>query len=309
MKIENMVKKCYEEHPFPDYPDSFNDFDSEFQKLVKWYSIVFKFLGFSKKYAPKKILCAGCGTGEETIALSKLFPGSEIFAIDISTNSLKKAENLAKKMDVHNVEYMRMSILAELPKLDKKFDLVLSAGVIHHLENPLQGFKNLAEKMEDEGDMVISLYSTYGDFVYKLEVLSLDILAGKNIEKRKSWAEKLGFDKGTNKASFSDYYLNPQVKTYTIGEVRGFAKSSNLILDSVVPPLFLDDAVEFGRKFQGDSMSRKILYDFAVFFTGILPKSRTRKGRIRKSSFLREKFFEFVYLVMDKGFFYYRIRK
>jgi 2-polyprenyl-3-methyl-5-hydroxy-6-metoxy-1,4-benzoquinol methylase len=53
---------------------------------------------------------------------------------------------------------MQADIL-NLRKLDQKFDLIECAGVLHHMENPMVGWKILTERLKPGGLMMIGLYS------------------------------------------------------------------------------------------------------------------------------------------------------
>ena len=53
---------------------------------------------------------------------------------------------------------MQADIL-DLRKLDQKFDLIECAGVLHHMENPIDGWKILTECLKPGGLMMIGLYS------------------------------------------------------------------------------------------------------------------------------------------------------
>ena len=46
---------------------------------------------------------------------------------------------------IKNIEYLQGDIL-DLGKLQKKFDLIESSGVLHHMEDPFKGLKTTGEK-------------------------------------------------------------------------------------------------------------------------------------------------------------------
>ena len=60
--------------------------------------------------------------------------------------------------DLKNIEYMQADIL-DLRKLNRKFDLVESSGVLHHMKEPLEGLKVLLELLEPHGFLKLGLYS------------------------------------------------------------------------------------------------------------------------------------------------------
>ena len=52
---------------------------------------------------------------------------------------------------------MQADIL-DLNKLNKQFDIIESAGVLHHMDNPMAGWKVLADCLKPGGVMCIGLY-------------------------------------------------------------------------------------------------------------------------------------------------------
>jgi SAM-dependent methyltransferase len=84
----------------------------------------------------------------------------EIFglAVDLSLTSLSYAIRMTQKLAISNIDYMHADIL-ELYKLDRQFDLIESVGVLHHMEEPLAGWKVLVDLLRPRGLMKIGLYS------------------------------------------------------------------------------------------------------------------------------------------------------
>ena len=63
-----------------------------------------------------------------------------------------------KEMKINNVNFLHGDIL-NLQELNKKFDVVLSNGVIHHMEDPIKGCKSLLACLKNKGLLKLSLYS------------------------------------------------------------------------------------------------------------------------------------------------------
>ena len=82
----------------------------------------------------------------------------EILAIDLSLASLAYALRKTEEFSLKSIRYMQADIL-NLRKLDQKFDLIECAGVLHHMENPMVGWKILTECLKPGGLMMIGLYS------------------------------------------------------------------------------------------------------------------------------------------------------
>ncbi len=104
------------------------------------------------------ILIAGCGTGKELVTMAKIFKKAKFLAIDLSVNSLAYAKMKTIENNVDNVEFLQCDLLS-LKKLNRKFDIIISSGVIHHMENPELGFKILSSCINKNGLMRLGLNS------------------------------------------------------------------------------------------------------------------------------------------------------
>lgn len=107
---------------------------------------------------PLEMLIAGCGTGRHSIQTARKFSSSHVTAIDLSLTSLAYAARKTAELRIGNVDYFQADIMA-LGELDRRFDIVESIGVLHHLENPLSGWRALVSLLKPGGLMHIALYS------------------------------------------------------------------------------------------------------------------------------------------------------
>ncbi len=105
-----------------------------------------------------EILIAGCGTGRHAAMTAQHVSQSKVLAVDLSKKSLAYAKKKAENLNINNIEFAQADILA-LNQLDKKFDLIESCGVLHHLDNPLEGWRVLVDLLKADGLMRIALYS------------------------------------------------------------------------------------------------------------------------------------------------------
>ena len=104
------------------------------------------------------ILIAGCGTGQHSIGTASRFKSSNVLAIDLSLSSLAFAKRKSEELAIENIEYMQADIL-DLGQLNKKFDIIESAGVLHHMNDPVAGWKVLIDCLRQGGLINIGLYS------------------------------------------------------------------------------------------------------------------------------------------------------
>lgn len=104
------------------------------------------------------ILIAGCGTGQHVFQVVHNFPGARVLAIDVSRPSLAYAQRKAREANLPNIEYAQADIL-QLASIGRSFDLIEAVGVLHHLDDPEQGWRVLLSLLRPNGEMRLGLYS------------------------------------------------------------------------------------------------------------------------------------------------------
>ena len=156
--ISVKVRDQYETHPYPRWVNLSLPINSEPISDIVAQSRIKLFDNEINKISTPNILIAGCGTGQHSIATAAKFKNSSVLAIDLSLSSLAYAKRKTEDLNINNIEYMHADIL-KLDKLKKQFDIVESSGVLHHMKNPIAGWKALVNCLRDGGLMQIGLYS------------------------------------------------------------------------------------------------------------------------------------------------------
>ena len=159
-KVSLKVRSQYEKNPYPRWinlslryqPKSISAYISELKLKIYKDSIL--------TVDNPKVLVAGCGTGQNSIGTSSIFSNSDVLAIDLSLKSLSYALRKTKEFGISNIKYMQADIL-DIELIDRKFDIIESSGVLHHMEKPLIGWEKLTKCLKSGGLMRIALYSKY----------------------------------------------------------------------------------------------------------------------------------------------------
>ena len=138
------VKNQYEANPYPRWEKI------ALSNIQRKPDIFFKNLGIKindniiRNWNEIEVLVAGCGTGQHAIATASKYENSFVTAIDLSAKSLSYAKRKANEFNVTNIDFIQIDIL-DLLKLKKKFHIIESVGVLHHMEDPYLGWKILNE--------------------------------------------------------------------------------------------------------------------------------------------------------------------
>ena len=111
-----------------------------------------------KNVTAPAILVAGCGTGQHSIGTASLFSNCHVTAVDLSLASLAYAQRKSNALCFTNIDYLQADIL-HLHQMGKEFDIIESAGVLHHMDEPMAGWRVLTDLLKPGGLMMIGLYS------------------------------------------------------------------------------------------------------------------------------------------------------
>ena len=154
-----LVQSQYEENPYPRWNSLMATRNQNLKQVLSREFPHFTAPNFLD--GPMRILVAGCGTGRHPIQEALSYPNAEITAVDLSNSSLAYAIRMARRYKVHNVRFVHGDIL-ELGSLEQRFHIIESAGVLHHMRDPMAGWRVLVDRLVDNGLMLIALYSEKG---------------------------------------------------------------------------------------------------------------------------------------------------
>ena len=155
--ISRKVRQQYEENPYPrwakaDPPKKALRFDQYMRN--KFPAATFRALAKDDL----DMLIAGCGTGQQAIETAPCLLAARTLAVDLSLTSLAYALRKTREIGVPNLEYAQADIL-KLETIGRTFDVIVSSGVLHHLGDPLAGWRVLLSILRPGGFMAVGLYS------------------------------------------------------------------------------------------------------------------------------------------------------
>ncbi len=156
--VSRPVRSQYEEYPYPRWVRS-----PAMGGAVRFSAFAASELGlefprFSRRDDNVDVLIAGCGTGQQSIETARRFPAARILAVDFSSASLAYALRKTREAGIANIDYAQADIL-RLESISRTFDFIECIGVLHHLDDPMAGWRVLRSLLRPGGVMHIALYS------------------------------------------------------------------------------------------------------------------------------------------------------
>ena len=207
--VSSKVREQYEANPYPRWvnlglplePVTISKVIGEIKLKLFEYKV--------NEVDTPSILIAGCGTGQHSIETAARFKNSNIIAIDLSLSSLAYAHRKTEELKIQNINYIQADIL-DLGKLDRQFDIVESAGVLHHMDDPMAGWKVLTDCLKQGGLMKIGLYSELArQHIIKMrEEIAQSVNGSSDIEMKSFRKNIINSDKDYHKKilAFPDFY-------------------------------------------------------------------------------------------------------
>lgn len=182
-----------------------------------------------KELIGKRILDAGCGTGEKAIFFSKA-GAKVVVAIDFSKGQLKEAKKKAKKEKADNIVFKKKDLLKDTLEDLGKFDIVVCLGVLHHTSAPKDSFARIVGQLKENGTIIVGLYHKYSRFKYRVQRKLLRTFVSKDPEKIIDFIYKTKKFHNAPRSTLYDRYCVPHESYHTLKEVKGWFKKYNIKL-------------------------------------------------------------------------------
>lgn len=154
------VRRQYEENPYPRWVNSAGGVTPVTldEQLRRWFPTA-PFVPLGKTSID--VLVAGCGSGLQSTEIAQGYDGARVLAIDLSLASLCYAKRKMPAPLKERLDYAQADIL-QLGSLTRRFDLIESTGVLHHMRDPFAGWRVLLSLLKAGGLMYLGFYSETG---------------------------------------------------------------------------------------------------------------------------------------------------
>ncbi|MCC8957132.1 methyltransferase domain-containing protein [Bradyrhizobium sp. Pear77] len=249
------VMRQYEENPYPRW--TINPLTAFTADRARG-----KTVATAEQQAERDILIAGCGTGSHAIQIAQVYPNARLLAVDISMTSLAYARRKTRELGLRNIEYAQADIL-ELGAIGRSFDSIESVGVLHHLAEPMAGWRVLVSLLRPGGTMRIGLYS---DLARRVIVEARARIAARGyrataddirrcrqdiFREAEQWRPLIGAKDFYSTSGCRDLLFNVMEHRLTIPEIAAFLHEHGLTFQGFEPfddPSVLD---QFRNQFAG----------------------------------------------------------
>ena len=155
------VQQQYEENPYPRWVHVAGYVEPvaiDKHLRNKFPTAAFTPLGKTEQL---KVLVAGCGTGWQSTGVAQAYQGAHVLAIDLSLSSLCFAKRMTPASLAEHIEYLQGDIL-KLGSIGRSFDMIDVTGVLHHMADPIEGWRILLDLLRPGGVMHLGFYSELG---------------------------------------------------------------------------------------------------------------------------------------------------
>jgi SAM-dependent methyltransferase len=206
------VRRFYERAPFPGYPPR----DSLQALHVRARRSVFASLIDNAIPGDARIVEIGCGTGQMCLYLARA--DRVVVGVDLTRASLLLGAAAARRFGIDRVQFVEAD--AQRPGLKAgSFDVVYSAGVLHHTPDPRAAFARLAPLARPGGTIVLGLYNAFARVPLRLRRLVARV-SGFRVIPFDPVLRDRAHEPERRAAWIRDQYQHPEEHRHTLAEVQ-----------------------------------------------------------------------------------------
>jgi SAM-dependent methyltransferase len=221
-----IVRQFYDESPFPGYPPH-DDVSALWARAER--SRFARLL--DRAISPDaRIVEIGCGTGQMSLYLARA--NRVIIAADLSRRALDLGRAAARRFAIQSVRFVHTDLQSAGLK-PESFDVVYSAGVLHHTPAPAVAFSHVARLARPGGIIVVGVYNAIARIPLRLR-RSIARLTRYRIIPFDPVLRERDTEPARRQAWLRDQYRHPEEHRHTIAEVKRW---------------FADNGVEYLRSF------------------------------------------------------------
>jgi SAM-dependent methyltransferase len=206
------VRSFYEAAPFPGYPPR----DSLAALRVRAERSAFARLLDRAIPGDARIVDVGCGTGQMCLYLSRA--DRIVVGADLTRASLRLAASAAQRFGLTRVRFVETD-LRRPGLIPGSFDVVYSAGVLHHTPDPRASFARMARLARPGGMIVLGVYNTFARLPTRLRRVIARLTRYRVVPFDAVLRDRSN-EPARREAWLRDQYRHPEEHCHTIAEVQ-----------------------------------------------------------------------------------------
>jgi ubiquinone/menaquinone biosynthesis C-methylase UbiE len=229
-----VVRRFYNETPFPGYPP--RDTITALRARAERSAFA---LRLDRAIPPDaRVVEIGCGTGQMALYLARA--NRVIVAADISRAALQVGRDAARRFGVTSVRFVETDLHCAGLKPDF-FDVVYSAGAIHHTPEPGAAFARVVRLARPGGTVIVGVYNRIARVPLRCRRAIARLTGFRFIPFDPILRERSG-QAGRREAWLRDQYRHPEEHRHTIAEVKRWCGDNDVeYLRSFPSTVFGDD--------------------------------------------------------------------
>jgi SAM-dependent methyltransferase len=227
------VRRFYEDAPFPGYRprESLSGLRARAERSA------FAALLDRAIAGDARVVEVGCGTGQMCLFLSRA--DRVVVGADLTRASLRLGAEAARRFGLARVRFVETDL--RRPGLKPRaFDVVYSAGVVHHTPDPRASFAHVARLARPGGMIVVGVYNTIARLPSKLRRLTARLTRFTLIPFDPVLRDRAA-EPDRRSAWLRDQYRHPEEHCHTIGEVQRWFAENDVEYLRTYPSALLDD--------------------------------------------------------------------
>jgi SAM-dependent methyltransferase len=228
-----IVRRFYNDAPFPGYPPH----DTLAALRARAGRSVFARRLDQAIPSDARLVEVGCGTGQMSLYLARA--NRVIVAADISRAALDLGRRAARQFGITSVRFVETDLHCAGLKPDA-FDVVYSAGVVHHTPDPAAAFERVVRLARPGGTVIVGVYNSIARLPLRCRRAVARLTRFRFVpfdpilRERSSQAAR-------REAWLRDQYQHPEEHTYTVGAVKRWFSENGVDYLRSFPSTVLDD--------------------------------------------------------------------
>lgn len=228
------VRRFYDESPFPGYPPHDNP------AALRARAERSRFAQLLDRAIPAdaRIVEIGCGTGQMSLYLARA--NRVVVAADISGGALRLGHAAAGRFGIRSVTFVQTDLHCAGVK-PGSFDVVYSAGVLHHTPAPAKAFGCVARLARPGGIVIVGVYNALARIPLRLRRAVARLTRFRLVPFDPVLRER-DAEPARREAWLRDQYRHPEEHRHTVAEVKRWCARNDVeYLRSFPSTVFGDD--------------------------------------------------------------------